>query len=383
MARLRIVGDPYPQGGTAYRQINGNPTVAQTQTLLGLMNRDECTDELGRDSDHACNIRHEKRNIHLMNGKNEQSPTTWAEYSSWVPTYLSGLSLTHESIIGIPSAAADATKLLARTNPGRAEVSLPVFIGELRDLPHMVKSAGDFLLKRRKNWFRSSAGQYLSWQFGWKPLMNDLRSIVTFQASVDARVKELERLYSKGGLKRRMKLGTWGQASTSSVTMDSVLGTLVNARQSRFTQVERWGTVRWKPTVLPPSNSSDEMRRQAVKAVFGLSIQAVDVWNLMPWSWLVDWCTNMGDFLEAHANRIPAAPGPVNIMTKRETSYVWTRTNPNWVDWPYSSADLVEKQRYVGSGVMSATLGFLSPRQMSILGALAVTRAKGSHRYTA
>lgn len=384
-ARTRIEGIPWDQGGKAHRVLGGSVIADITQNPLGTRENHQCDDVIGNsDGDNALSIVHKLYNLEKLNGIDFVSATNNREYSDFYPEGLLNRSLQHVPILGIPSASSDATTVLARTNPGRAEVSLPVFVGEMRDLPHMIKSAGDFLLKRRKNWFRSSAGQYLSWQFGWKPLMNDLRNIVTFQANVDKRVQELERLYSKGGLKRRLKLGNWGGFQQSNVTVTSVLGTTIQSRESRFTQMERWGTVRWRPTQLPPSISRRDLQRQAFKAVFGVSIQAVDVWNLMPWSWLVDWFTNTGDFLEAHANRVPASPGPVNIMTKGETAYVWTRTTaPNWVQWQQSSADYITKDRYVGGGTLSATLPFLSGRQMSILGALAVTRAKGSHRFTA
>nr|UJQ84963.1 MAG: putative maturation protein [Leviviridae sp.] len=385
-ARSRIIGEPLPQGGYATRKIGSNPPTEETQYPLGLVSRDRCDDIIGNpNNDNPLLIDKYKMDLRLMNGQEIGPGDSYKIYTSWIPTYFLTPSsrAQHASITGLPSAASDAIRLRAMTNPGRAEVSLPVFIGEARDLPHMIKSAGDSLLKRRKYWFRNSAGQYLSWEFGWKPLMNDLRKIVTFQSSVDSRVKELERLYSKGGLKRRMKLGHWGAVEQlNNRFIESSLGTVIQARETRFTQVERWGTIRWKPTTLPKSIDRPELQRQAIKAVFGLSLQAEDVWNLVPWTWLIDWFTNAGDFLEAHGNRIPALPGPANIMTKSESVIRWDRTTaPNWVKWERSSMDYVTKERYVGSGSLSATLPFLSGRQMSILSALAVTRAKGSSRY--
>lgn len=248
----------------------------------------------------------------------------------------------------------------------------------------MVKSAGDYLLKRRKNWFRSTAGQYLSWQFGWSPLFSDLRKMLDFESSVTKRAKEIERLYSNKGLKRRVRLGNWGAAEThNGQAVESGLGTVLSARMSIFTQSERWGTVRWLPTDRPTSILDlPDYRKLARKAVFGLSFQAEDAWNLIPWSWLVDWFSNAGEYLTAHNNRVPAKPTSINVMTRTSTSRVWTPTSSNWIKWKTSSADFVTLERYVGGGSLNATLDFLSPRQMSILGALAVTRAKGSARYS-
>lgn len=382
MPRVRVRETFNPSGGNAYRRLNGTDIVDIVQGST-LATRDRCEDDLGPTKDHPLYISHLNTTYKTINGQdgNPAGPN-FRYYREYFPVSLSPSS--HLPLPSRPSASAAATTLLARTNPGRAEVSIPVFIAELKDLPHMVKSAGDYLLKRRKNWFRSTAGQYLSWQFGWSPLFSDLRKMLDFESSVTKRAKEIERLYSNKGLKRRVRLGNWGAAEThNSQAIESGLGTVLSARMSIFTQSERWGTVRWLPTDRPTSILDlPDYRKLARKAVFGLSFQAEDAWNLIPWSWLVDWFSNAGEYLTAHNNRVPAKPTSINVMTRTSTSRVWTPTSSNWIKWKPSSADFVTLERYVGGGSLNATLDFLSPRQMSILGALAVTRAKGSARYS-
>lgn len=286
--------------------------------------------------------------------------------------------------MSLPSAGASTTKLLATTNPGRAEVSLPVFIAEMRDLPHAIKSIktiGDLLKKGKPPRIRDSAGQILSWEFGWRPLLDDLRKITQLSDHVAERSKEIERLYSKGGLKRRLKLITdSAHEEVSNLPIESRLGTVIRVREERHTFVTRWGTVRWLPTSLPPKSSND-VRRLAMKAVWGLSLQAEDVWNILPWTWLIDWSSNVGEYLGAHSNRVPAKATGVNIMTQTLTNINWTRLSTNWAKGGEGVATFETKERVQSASTIDAHLPFLNSRRLSILGSLAITRFRGSWRF--
>jgi hypothetical protein len=55
-------------------------------------------------------------------------------------------------------------------------------------------------------------------------------------------------------------------------------------------------------------------------------------WDLCPWSWLIDWCTNYGDIIEATRNAIPVTYSNVAIMrttTSRRIFYD-IGTDPTW-----------------------------------------------------
>lgn len=309
------------------------------------------------------------------NGRNG-SGASYSEYTNYIPIGIRAVP-ADLTVPAAPSFNSAAVTSLARTNPGRAAVSLPVFVAELRDLPHAIRSAGNFIRQFRKP-IKQSAGEFLSWQFGWAPLFSDLRKMIQFQDTVDKRVNELQRLYSNGGLKRRIRHGNWSAHSETSVITESSLGTTVATRLSHDTQVEVWSTVRWRPTRLPAAIDNVHLRKLARKAIFGMSLQAEDAWNLIPWSWLVDWFSNIGDFLEAHNNRVPSVAGPVNVMRRTRTSAHWTRTNSNWISGGtgHGTRDTLQR-RVIHGGLPEADFQFLSGRQLSILGALAITRASG------
>jgi hypothetical protein len=55
-------------------------------------------------------------------------------------------------------------------------------------------------------------------------------------------------------------------------------------------------------------------------------------WELCPWSWLIDWCTNYGDIIAATRNAIPVTYSDVAIMrttTSRRIFYD-IGTDPTW-----------------------------------------------------
>ena len=217
----------------------------------------------------------------------------------------------------------------------------------------------------------------MSYQFGWKPLLSDLRKLINFQSIVDKRAQEIKRLYSKGGLKRRMSLYTSQRSAKSSSVVESSCGRIFNATVESNGLGRAWATIRWKPTKLPPVINDETSRQQAFKAAFGIGLEAADVWNLVPWSWLVDWFSSTGDYLAAHANKIPASPGDLNVMVHERTVRQFTRTNNLNISGGNATITYETKKRFIGGGPgITATLPFLSGRQLSILGSLAILRGR-------
>lgn len=376
MARHREYASSRSTAGHRLKVLLGNTIIDQQEGPYQAL-FSECDDVVRqRKRDNEFFVEHSRLSPEPLNGENIQSVNTYSRYTDYVAPS-QRLFPTHLSVPGVPSIAVAATTALARTNPGRAVVSAPVFIGELRDLPHALRSAGDFVRDLRKVGAKNSSGQYLAWQFGWKPLFDDLRKVIQFQDSVDKRAKELARLYDRGGLKRRIELGQYSAHSESNSTIESTLGSLITTRMSTDTTVRRWATVRWRPTKVPTVITDLVLRKLARKAVFGLSIQAEDAWNLMPWTWLSDWFLNIGDFLEAYNNRIPAQASLVNVMTETKTLRTWRRTDSHiWARGGNSSSERVTRRRDLSFGGIGADFQFLTGRQLSILGALAITRTR-------
>lgn len=122
-----------------------------------------------------------------------------------------------------------------------------------------------------------------------------------------------------------------------------------------------------------------------MKAVLGISLNPYNVassaWEAIPWTWLIDWFANVGEFIQAHNNTVPAAPDGISIMLTRNTTKTFTRTGgATWLSGGGATVSHITKERNKGSATLAASLPFLTGRQASILGSLAVTRSKIARR---
>lgn len=372
MARVRERIVPGPVGGVRWdsHSASNNPTA---QYAL----RDYCSDSLGSQTDHALELSHrDNRAMVPLNGSIGSNVTfTNGTTIQWNPTSHLSLSFTSE--------AEAMTRALARSNPSRAVVSIPNFVHELKDLPGMFRDIVAIKSQLKRLSWRATpkqvANHYLAHQFGWVPLVNDIRNLLNFTEVVDRRVNELERLYSRGGLKRRIQLDQdTKELVGSNEFIHSITGRVLTAKRQRITTGRRWATVRWYPTSLPKSRTPESTRQLAKELVLGLHrLSPVQVWNAVPWTWLADWTSNVGDFLQANDNTIPCAHGPVNLMTYRKTTETWVRTDSyTTVSGGIGTRTFEQKNRSIGGSALTAYLPFLSGRQLSILGALAIQQVR-------
>ncbi|UJQ85199.1 MAG: putative maturation protein [Leviviridae sp.] len=299
-----------------------------------------------------------------------------------IPTVFGSEPAGHDSL---PTRNFGAT-LLARSNPSRSKVDLPVALYELRELPMLVKGYGDGLLK-------AVANGNLSWQFAIKPMISDARSLFDIQDIVNKRVKELNKVFSDSGKRYRVKLGVdTGENLTAVRTVQSTPSScFIRGVTLTQTTAEYWGTVRWKATVPRPVDP-DDVRRLALASSLGLGLDPATfvshVWNAMPWSWLVDWFGNVGDFINAHRNTVPAEHLNACIMCTKVTKakQIVTQlspanyTNESVVVIPGGWIHTTKSREVVASPTLSADVPFLDARRASIIASLAVLMGRTKFR---
>jgi len=220
---------------------------------------------------------------------------------------------------------ADATsKLLWSRAAPRSEVfDAAVFAGELREgLPRLVPE----LLKGKANFFKSAGSDYLNVQFGWKPFLNDLQNAARALADATSWVtKPIGPIHRSRGTKveiapvsvaspvQGMQVApTWGylpafltvaeqreihrvlgydySKSGGGGVNQSFTGNRVHL-QERTTWFE--GNFFLLPKVgFDPQNFYDRLT-----ALVDLNVTPSTLWELAPWSWLVDWFSHVGDSL--------------------------------------------------------------------------------------
>ena len=292
---------------------------------------------------------------------------------------------------GIPSLNDLALKAVARTQPNRPYIDVPVEALQLGDLVQSIKNLGDTFLKDMHRQGRvgsltnlrnvkSLGAANLDIQFNWLPLVEDLHKLCDFQDQVEKRIKELERLRGPKGLRRTIPLGNlFEHEDTGSGTWNPQSADYyVVVPYYASSKVQYGAHVRWKPAQDLSYLSPGEMRARARKAVLGLTFDGSSAWQLIPWTWLIDWCFDVGSWFAANRNIIPAYPSSISITRRSLSVY----TTPS-AQWPYGSTTMRfteginiadDKERIPISLVYpDAHLPFLSANQLGILGSLAVT----------
>jgi hypothetical protein len=331
---------------------------------------ERCTDEAGlKARDFGVRRNYQKKDGGVLN-----RPGSWPviSFNDW---RLSALQSCNDSYImsavgvpGVPSLNELAVKLLNETSPSRSSVELPNAIWELREIPKLLKLEGD-------NWIRKGASANLSYQFGWKPMLSDLVKLYDFQKACESRMKEIKALH-EGGLRRKRRLWSGSATATSSRFVQTNGFNTGSVNFPKATTAQYWGFVKWFPASPPPMTVRD-WRQLAWDAVHGWTVDAATVWNAIPWSWLADWCGNVGDYLSSRRNLIPATHSVPLIMWSTNTTISWQYSHPNVSHW---EGGVITKNRRRVTPSLSASLPILTGRQLSILGSIGVTRRSRGNR---
>jgi hypothetical protein len=299
-------------------------------------------------------------------------------------------SIGHLALPPRPSDADLTTDVVAISNPSKPMVDLPVFVFEMLDLPELLKNTGDLLLKPKSQTARDAisgmlndpkvASTFLTWEFGWAPLISDTFKLLNFVSNVEKRMDELRALYRGKGLRRRVQFQTQRAVeNTPNLLVQSAGGFSVHADEEISTYRESWGTIRWKPDV--PNIPSDRvMLANAIRSANGLYFDIASAWEAMPWSWLIDYFTYIGAHINGNRNNVGAHPGDASIMTHTQTNaYLKLRSHTALNVTSLASLRMDTKVRtiqMVDSSTALARIPFLSGKQWSILSSLAISKKK-------
>jgi hypothetical protein len=275
-----------------------------------------------------------------------------------------GLNLTY------PGAKPDsyyATQAVARTNPSRPYVDVPVSVFELGDIVTILQSAGKTLAQQ-------IGGNNLKFQFGIKPLVEDLFKLTEFHDQVSRRIKELERLKSARGLRRTVQLDQLAHNDVLDVVWQSS-DAFIRTNTNRLSTQKIWGHVRWTPDVDFSSIPEAVELAWVKRAVLGMTIDFATLWEATPWSWLIDWGFALGDFLKAQRNIIPATCSGVSLMRHTKSTIAIPEVEYHGLHKMSAGQVVYErKERYSAPVAPTAHFPFLSGNQMGIVASLAVTR---------
>jgi hypothetical protein len=284
------------------------------------------------------------------------------------------------------------TQAISATIPTNPIGGLAVTLGELRreGIPSLV---GALTWKDRTFRAKQAGSEYLNVQFGWLPLVDEILTM----ADTVKRSDEITRQYEAEEGKLLHRAYTFPSTSSTSTTVTSAYPTPAwvvgfwNSQGTKTTvtteKVESWFEGAYTYT-LPPRGSFARSAAIANK-LYGTRLTPDVVWNLTPWSWAVDWFSNVGTVVSnqtAFANDGLVMPYGY-IMRRRTVTRTVTNSGSrmrrdNQVVNCRQTFTTTVKQRRMATpyGFGLDPLGFTG-RQWSILAALGLSKGSSGMKY--
>lgn len=263
-------------------------------------------------------IRTLQRTVPVMNGVLTYAPTgqvlrkiEHCPIGNWYDTLRDPAidipSINHATLIEY------AWEILAKTNPSRPHVSVPTFVAEMRDIPSLVRGYGRGVIK-------DLANANLSFRWGFAPLISDIKKLFEFTRAVEKRFRELKNLRDGKTKRTKCHLDTGEVAlARQRVFAESSFASIYAYRQF-VSSYNVWGTCEWKlaPGSNLPSFDDGSLRKLAERQIAGLTSHGAleTTWELLPWSWLIDWFSNVGDIISATNNTTNLTWGRIAVMRK-------------------------------------------------------------------
>lgn len=297
-----------------------------------------------------------------------------------------------------PLGNVDLETVLARTGPMTPKVNVPLFLAELRDVPHMIRHAGDVLhgLSRLSglNPFRELASANLAYKFGWDPLISDISKIAKTLDFVKKREKFLLKTDEVLGAVSTASLGEFsfhreGKKDAGYPFGNWMLDFSTPRNFKSTTTVKRWMSCRWRLKDFQPLYYN-EPPVTPFQAATGLNMANIPltIWKALPWTWLSDWFVDFSSNILAAQNLLYFEPTDACVMEQRihrvefDSGIVIRNTNGGGVVGSCSKLvyDKVTKQRLVDiepRDMKEAKLPMMDDFKLSVLGSLATLRLLG------
>lgn len=261
-------------------------------------------------------------------------------------------------------------------------------IYELRELPGLLRQ------RMHINDLKSISNYWLALQFGWRPLLNDIRKLCSDQINAQKRLKQL--LRDNGRPVRRSIMmqddtdftfvsghngpGALYPAFTTGFYQGPLVGQWIQTAGNRW-----WASARFRYW-LPGGPRDIAWKRRMIAAIYGLNPSPSVVYNAVPWTWLADWFVNAGDLIENLEAGVADRCAADYFYVMRDR---WKRTQA-FLKFGFKrrSGEIVQfsgtsqsngshKSRVLGDPFGFATnQNMLSGMQLSILGALGMSRLR-------
>lgn len=290
---------------------------------------------------------------------------------------------------------AAGTTAIARTIPTNPVAGMAVTLGELHE--GFPKLMGTLLFKQGlKKILKGSGDEFLNFEFGWKPLVNDLLKWAYAYSHAD---KLWDQFLRDSGrrVRRRYTFPKTTEVIESSVTPNQPIWN-AGAQNNNFwtggtylypleTEIllerNRWfsGCFTYFVDTSKDQRNQWKLTRRRLDYLYSTKVTPQVIWNLAPWSWAADWITNTGDlitnFTRFSEDGLVMPYGYMMELSVRKTMYRMRNLTPKG----YNIPDLTEILTHTVKYRRKATpYGFgldeqdFTARQWAIIGALGLSR---------
>lgn len=299
--------------------------------------------------------------------------------------------------------------------PRVEKTDLATFLGELRDFPRMLKTTAESFHNIWKNlggdtsslFMRPKrvADNFLNHQFGWAPFTSDLLEFEKVHQKSGDYIRDITRMNGQNVRRRRVIHQTEDASSyhprehfpwvepypsiSGMMELRNVDGVVCRGYTDFTKRVysKVWSVASFK-FYRPEFDASKSWYSSRyghitrLMTLYGLRVSPSAIWNLMPWSWLVDWFGNVGKYIDAFDSW--AVDGVVNnyafVCRNRREEYIQRCIihMPNdtvVVSWT-SHAESKLRDRAGSPYGFDLTWDDLSARQLAILASLGISRRR-------
>lgn len=317
--------------------------------------------------------------------------------SGYSDRYYTGLIFPQEAYsVALPNAYTGSefgAEAWRKAKPGKPGVDLAQAIAELKDVPGMVKRIRNDWKRTMSNYGEAPArygNLYLTWMFGIAPVISDLKNLYETYKNQEIILAQLKRDNGKG-IRRRKKLASVIRSTTTNFPTN--FGAFYPQVPHEISSVQRvntykkdvWFSGRFRYYI--PDIGTVEWERRAIRSLYGMVPKLALIWELTPWSWLVDYFASVGDVLDNLQDDLAenlVADYAYLMASQYETQKlvltgnVFQRGTRRRIPITCSHTAVWEtKSRSVASPFgFGLSVDNLSGRQQSILAALAATRLK-------
>jgi hypothetical protein len=330
---------------------------------------------------------------------------------------------TSEKALCREISARNALSMFKGISPFTRSYSLARNVAELKDLARSMASAKRTADDLKKLWsslssspktrakvfdLASNAAQnvpseYLSFHFGWKQLHKDLSDLTKLPEKIGKKMNFLIERSGKPSTFRSTRSGISGATGVSGFSYETDDKEFLAGEPGLgiTSRIEREWETRLVINAIfdfPPINVP-HLRRRFFADQVGLIPRFIDVYNIVPWTWLLDWFTGLGNYLEL-IEEINHDPLLINwgmittnirgkLVTEFEsTSPIFTLIHKNNVQQSYTGVGVRNRHTSILEyecqtrqncanvfDVKQTTIAeTLSPYQLSILGAILAQR---------